>query len=417
MTWQSRWQKTKSFTRFVVRRFLADECRQNAASLTYTTLFAVVPMMTVVFSILAAIPSLKHISADIQNLVFRHFLPDTGVKIQNYLSEFATQASNLTIVGVFMLFITALMMLMTIEKAFNEIWKVKQPRQSLIGFLRYWAVLSLGPFLLGAAFTVSSYITSLRILSDAEQIVGTVFPGLQLIPMLFTGLAFSLLYIAVPNCRVPVKAGFSAGFFAAVLFEVAKNGFTLFVGHFSSYQLIYGAFAAFPLFLLWVYLSWMIILLGVEVCRALALYKEAHQKNRHPMLALFDVLELFYLRQLEGRSVSDIEAMQILGRHEVETWTQFADLLISQKFIQKTESGNYVLVRNLDKINVADFIQKLPWPLPKPQDLANLHADDHWANALAPRLLAVHAYQQQHFQLSLAQLLAPDSPEKSTPSA
>jgi membrane protein len=143
-------------------------------------------------------------------------LPDTGVKIQNYLSDFSTQASNLTLVGVFMLFVTALMMLITIEKAFNEIWKVKQPRQSVVGFLRYWAVLSLGPFLLGAAFAVSSYLTSLKVFSDAEEFSRGSFSGLASRTILFTALAFSLLYIAVPNCRVPVKAGFQAGVFAAV---------------------------------------------------------------------------------------------------------------------------------------------------------------------------------------------------------
>ncbi len=406
MKWRTDWRKIKSFLRFVMRRFLADECQQSAASLTYTTLFAVVPMMTVVFSILAAIPSLKHISHDIQNFIFSHFLPDTGVKIQNYLNDFSTQAGNLTIVGVFMLFITALMMLVTIEKAFNGIWKVKQPRQSVIGFLRYWAVLSLGPFLLCAAFAVSSYLTSLRVLSDAEAFVGNVFPGLQLLPVVFTSLAFSLLYIAVPNCRVPVKAGFQAGILSALLFEIAKNIFALFVSSFSSYQLIYGAFAAFPLFLLWVYLSWMIILFGVEVCRALTLYKEDHQKNRHPLLALLDVLQLFYRRQLDGKSVTDIEAMQVLGKHEVETWTEFVSILVAQNFIQKTESGNYVLARNLETVDFWAFYQTLPWPLPQPQDFDNLHDDDNWARALAPRLLAVHDYSGQQLALPLAQILA-----------
>ncbi|MBH1972053.1 YihY family inner membrane protein [Moraxellaceae bacterium AER2_44_116] len=406
MTWHSRWQKAKSFTRFVIRRFLADECRQNAASLTYTTLFAVVPMMTVLFTILAAIPSLKHISVDIQNFIFSHFLPDTGVKIQNYLSDFSTQASNLTLVGVFMLFVTALMMLITIEKAFNEIWKVKQPRQSVMGFLRYWAVLSLGPFLLGAAFAVSSYLTSLKVLSDAESLVGSVFPGLQVVPILFTALAFSLLYIAVPNCRVPVKAGFQAGVFSAILLEIAKNIFTFFVTNFSSYQLVYGAFAAFPLFLLWVYLSWVIILLGVEVCRALTLYKEEHQNNRHPVLALLDVLQLFYRRQLEGQTVTDIEAMHVLGKHEVETWTLFVDILLTQRIIQKTESGSYVLARNLENVDFWTFYQSLPWPLPQPQDFERLHEDDNWARALAPRLLAVHDFSREQLQLPLARILA-----------
>ena len=408
MTWHTYWHKTKSFTHFVITRFLADECRQNAASLTYTTLFAVVPMMTVLFSILAVIPSLKSISVDIQNFIFKNFIPDTGVKIQSYLHDFATQASNLTIVGVFMLFLTAIMMLATIEKAFNQIWRVKQPKHSIIGFLRYWAVLSLGPFLLGAAFAVSSYVTSLRVFSDAEQLVGMVFSGLHLLPFLFTGLAFSLFYIAVPNCRVPIKSGFGAGFFAATLFEIAKNGFAFFVGNFSSYQLVYGAFAAFPLFLLWVYLSWMIVLLGVEVSRALTFYKEANKEGRHPLLELLAVLQLFYQRQISGGSVSELEAMDVLGKRDVETWTQFVDILLNQNFIQKTEAGQYVLTRNLHHVDFWQFYLTLPWPLPQPEELAHLYQDDEWATLLVPRLQAAHDYNQQQLSIPLAQILAAD---------
>ena len=129
------------------------------------------------------------------------------------------------------------------------------------------------------------------------------------------------------------------------------------------------------------------------------------------MLAILDVLQLFYLRQLDGKSVSDLEAMDILGKREVESWTQLANILLSQRFIQKTESGNYVLVRNLEKVDFNQFYQLLPWPLPQPKDLDNLHEDDHWARALAPRLLAVHDYQQQQFSLSLAQILAVQEPK------
>lgn len=408
MSLYKQWHKIKSFTQFVITRFLADECKQNAASLTYTTLFAVVPMLTVLFSILAAIPSLKSISTDIQNFIFNNFIPDTGVKVQSYLHEFATQASNLTIVGVFMLFVTAVMMLITIEKAFNQIWRVKQPKQSIVGFLRYWAVLSLGPFLLGAAFTISSYITSLRIFADAEQLVGMVFSGLRLLPFLFTGLAFSLLYITVPNCRVPVKAGFGAGFMAATLFEVAKNGFTFFVGNFSSYELIYGAFAAFPLFLLWVYLSWMIILLGVEVCRALAFYKDVNKESRHPLLELLAVLQLFYQRQIEGKTVSELDVMEVLGKREVETWTQLLDILLNQNFAKKTESGHYVLIRNLAAVDFWQFYSTLPWPLPQAQDFSRVYEDDTWASVLLPRLYAIQDYAQEQLTLPLADIFTVD---------
>lgn len=408
MQWQRLYKRSLSMAKFVIRRFLHDDCRSNAAQLTYTTLFAIVPMLTVLFAVLSGIPSLQTLSQEITNVIFNNFLPDTGVKIQTYLNDFAKQASNLTVIGVLMLFVTSLLMLMTVERAFNQVWKVRQPRLSLIAFLRYWAVLSLGPLLLGVAFTVSSYLTSLRVMSNAGELVDNVFPGLQIMPAIFTTLAFTLLYITVPNCKVPVKAGFQAGLFAAILFEAAKRLFGLFIANFSSYQLVYGAFAAFPIFLIWIYVSWMIVLLGVEVSRALTLYKEQHFSHRHPLLALMDVLQLFHRRQQAGHSVSDVEAMSILGRYEVETWSEMANLLLSLNYIQKTEIGNYVLVRNLDRISFWEFYQHLPWPLPRPEDLKTLHDDDNWARELTPHLLRVHEMSGEELNQTLGQILSVD---------
>lgn len=400
------WRHTWNFTRFVARHFLSDNCRQHAVVLTYTTLFAVVPIMTVTFTMLAAIPSMQHISIDIQNFVFRHFIPSSGMLVQQRLQEFSTQASHLTLVGIGMLIVTALMMLVTIEKAFNHIWMVRQERKGVINFLRYWAVLSLGPLLLGAGFAISSYFASLQIFSSAASAVSGVIPVMRLLTFVFTALAFTLLYIAVPNCKVPFKAGLAGGLFAAFLFEMAKRGFGIFVSSFSSYQLVYGAFAALPVFLIWVYLCWSIILLGVEVSRGLAIYRDGSRAHRHPVLALLDVLQLFWRRQQKGASVSDIDAMAVLGQEEVEVWFDFARILQEQRIIHRTDTGAYVLSRNLDTIDFYDFYRLLPWPLPTPQDLLRLHGDDHWMQVLKPALSSVNEFMEKELRIPLATIIA-----------
>jgi membrane protein len=394
------------FIRFVYRHFMSDNCQQHAMVLTYTTLFAVVPMMTVTFAILSAIPSMQHVSGDVQSFVFSHFIPSTGTMVQQHLEDFSRQASHLTAVGIGMLFVTALMMLLTIEKSFNHIWMVRQERKGVMSFLRYWAVLSLGPLLLGLGFAVSSYITSIEIFNSAANLVSGMVPGLRLIPLIFTSLAFMLFYIAVPNCKVPLRAGLAGGVFAAVLFEMAKRGFSVFVTQFSSYKLVYGAFAAFPVFLLWIYLSWCIILLGVEVSRALAVYRDGSKGSRHPVLALLDVLQLFWRRQKSGASVSDIDAMSVLGRQEVEIWFDFAQILQDQRIIHRTDNGSYVLSRTLESIDFLDFYRKLPWPLPTPQDLLRLHGDDHWVRALQPALARVNEFMEQELRIPLASIVA-----------
>ncbi len=157
-------------------------------------------------------------------------------------------------------------MLVTIEKAFNEIWRVRQPRRGVGRFLLYWAILSLGPLLLGAGFAVTTYITSLSLLHGPDALPGAE-TLLGLMPLAFSVAAFTLLYSAVPNARVPVRHALMGGVFTAVLFEAAKTLFGLYVSLFPGYQLIYGAFATVPIFLLWIYLSWMIVLFGaVLVC-------------------------------------------------------------------------------------------------------------------------------------------------------
>ena len=137
------------FARFLAHRFVTDKAPNSAAALTYTTLFAVVPMMTVMFSMLSLIPAFHGMGESIQTFIFRNFVPSAGEAVETYLKSFTTQARHLTWVGVVFLAVTAFTMLVTIEKAFNEIWRVRQPRRGVGRFLLYWAILSLGPLLWG----------------------------------------------------------------------------------------------------------------------------------------------------------------------------------------------------------------------------------------------------------------------------
>lgn len=408
--WAAGLRRCGDFLRFVYRHFTHDSRKQHAVVLTYTTLFAVVPMMTVTFAILSSIPSMQAVSSQLQQFIFRHFIPSSGQTVQQYLGEFSAQASHLTVIGSAMLFVTAIMMLVTIEKAFNEIWKVREGRKGLVGFLRYWAVLSLGPLLLGAAFALSSYMMSLQLVHSAAELVDHAL-GIRLVTLLFTSLGFTLLYVAVPNCKVPLRAALAGGVVAAVLFEGAKHAFAIFITRFSSYTLVYGAFAAFPAFLLWIYLCWAIILLGVEISRALTLYGLKGRRYRHPVLALMEVLQLFWQRHREGGTVSHLEIMAVLGEQEEDAWLEFAPLLERNRLIRRTEGGNYLLARDLGAIDFYTFYCKLPWPLPTPADLAALDDAPTWLRQLRPALLAAHERLGDTLQLPLADLFAGARPE------
>src|SRR5690606_3494761 len=140
--------------------FFAHECQKSAAALTYLTLFALVPLMTVVYSVFSLIPAFDGVAEQLQGVLFSHFVAESGQELQGYLAEFSSQARSLTGVGVGVLVVTAYWMLTNIEKTFNSIWGVSRPRKGIASFLLYWAVLSIGPLLLGAGLAVNTYVLS-----------------------------------------------------------------------------------------------------------------------------------------------------------------------------------------------------------------------------------------------------------------
>lgn len=278
---KEKWLDLCSFSDFVWRRLQAIQWQQSAAALTYTSLFALVPIMTVSYVMLSFMPQLEVVQRQIEQFIFSHFLPDTGNQVKIYLNQFSEQAKSLTVPGIIMLIITALMMLKTIENNFNTIWEVKQGRRGVDSFLLYWAVLSLGPVLAGAGLMFSTYLFSLTFLSGMKELVSAqplVLQLAQFVPLLLTTASLCLIYSTVPNCPVPFKHAFVGALVAAICFAIIKKLFALGVEH-SSYTLVYGAFAAVPLFLMWLYVCWAIVLFGAVLVRCLGIYR--HSKNNH----------------------------------------------------------------------------------------------------------------------------------------
>lgn len=370
------------FVRSLVRQFQANQGILNAAALTYTTLFAVVPLMTVSYSMLAAVPNFKGVGEQVQGWIFENFVPATGAVVQEHLGTFATQAQSLTVVGVIFLAVTSIMMMKNIEAAFNRIWRVAEPRKGISSFLLYWAVLSLGPILIGLGLLLTSYIASLSFFTSATEVVGRA-RLLSLLPPLFSALAFMLLYAAVPNCRVPLKSAAIGGLFAAVMFELAKRGFVQFVTLSPSYQLIYGAFAAVPIFLLWIYISWGIILFGAELTRLLTVSRLNKYRTNEPHLyTLLAVLHRLWQAQEQGESIPDHVLLKEIPGLDQGRWDDYVQLLQEIGLVRRTEGGQYLLCRDLNRYTLHDLQQALPWPLPDPQP----EQEEHWQQSLYERL-------------------------------
>ena len=338
---------------YFASRFVADRCSENAAALTYMSLFALVPLLTVLYTIASAIPVFQGAEEQMQDILFKHLMPESSSDIEEYLNGFSQQAKNLTGPGIVFLLITAILMLRNIEHAFNMIWRARENRSPLSSFLLYWAVLTLAPITIGLALGISTYLSSFANALENLNILGAKALLLRTTPLLLSMAGFSLMYAAVPNCRVPFKHALIGGLFVAIAFHAARAAFTqLVVG--SSYTFIYGAFATVPLFLLWIYLSWNIVLMGGILVHSLSAYQSNEQANRPETLKALDVLHLFWQKQKSGNVVREIELLD--GRHEVirgldsETWSHVRDILIQEKVITETDKGHYLLSRDLHTI-------------------------------------------------------------------
>ncbi|MBA4502582.1 YihY family inner membrane protein [Marinobacterium marinum] len=394
------WSAILVFIRALARQYQSNQGILNASALTYTTLFAVVPLMTVSYSMLAAVPNFRGVGEQVQGWIFENFVPATGMVVQEYLSTFASQAQKLTVIGIVFLVITSIMMMKNIEAAFNRIWRVTEPRKGLSSFLLYWAVLSLGPILIGLGLLLTSYISSLPFITSATEVVGKA-RLLSLLPLLFSALAFMLLYAAVPNCRVPLRSAAIGGIFAAVLFELAKRGFALFVTQFPSYELIYGAFAAVPMFLVWIFISWTITLLGAELSRLLTVHHVNTFRTSEPHLyTVLALLQRLWIAQQDGEPVSDRVLLQEVPGLDQGRWDDYVQLLISAGLIRRTEGGQYLLSRDLSRYTLLQLQRELPWPLPDPLS----DQSEPWQKELHSRLQMLQRQRGVVLNISLQDL-------------
>lgn len=397
------------FILFVVKRFEQDQCRDKAASLTYTTMLSLVPLLTVFLVILSSVPALEGAREQLQQALYSNLLPSSSNQVAEYLNDFAEKSTNLTAIGVIFLFVTSVMLLSTIEQTFNHVWRVDSNRGGVAGFMRYWTMLSLGPILLGTAFAMSSAITSINFLNQNVAGYGIDWSvWLKIISVLMTFAAFIFLYWFIPNCKVRFKSAVIAGVSVGILFEILKNGFGYTIGNFTSYDQVYGAFAVLPVFLLWIYLSWNLILLGVEISYASAAFETADHHPRHPVLALLSILKLLYDRQKIGAEVLDAEVMQLIGRDQSNQWAEFADILHANDLIARTEKEGLVLSRNLDQIDFWTFYQTLPYPLPRREDMGKVDADDLWIQVIGPALVQSDDYLSAKLSIPLSKMLDVD---------
>ena len=246
-------------------RFQQDRLGLTASSLTFTTTLALVPFFAVVLAIFSAFPIFGQLKDALEQWLAGSLIPASIARnVLDYLTQFASKANELGTVGLVVLFVTALSLVLTIDQTLNEIWRVSVKRPLGQRVLIYWAALTLGPLVLGASLAISSYVltASRGWLPDIGDGVNLTLDAVQFLLMTF---GLTLLYRFVPNTPVHWKHALAGAVFVAVCMALAKWGLGLYLSRIPTYSLIYGAFAALPILLLWIYLSWLIVLFGAVI--------------------------------------------------------------------------------------------------------------------------------------------------------
>lgn len=372
-----RWMQAQwALIRYMAKRFWKEGFTDRAAGLTFTTLLALVPMLTISFAILRPFPVSQKVSGELQDFIFKNFVPASGQIIKSYLQNFVNQAVHLSTFGLLFLIIVSILLLITIERTFNEVWRVENKFRGIASFLKYWAILTLAPVFLGLSFAASSYVLSFFY---TQQAMVSTLDGLLKVASFFLGaIGFILLYMVVPNTKVLFRHAIIGGVFSAIAFEIIKHGFLLYLTLFSTYEFLYGALAAIPIFLLWIYLCWLNVLLGALFTYTLSLDFQ-HQTSTacDPFISALLIMEQLHYAQLEAKPIdlTDLQSkLKLKNKSSIPTCLQ---KLLSKNYISLTNEGNFILLRDLYTETLWDFYHALPWPVPSKEDIQIVEKNTH----------------------------------------
>lgn len=347
-------------SRFLVaayNRMLEDHCLQVAGSLAFTTLLALVPLVTVALALVTAFPVFSEFTNGVDNWLAENVLPEQiADAVTRYLAEFSGAAARLTVVGIVFLAFTALMTMLTVDRAFNQIFRVGRERPIAQRLLTYWAVLTLGPILIGLSISITSYLVSASMgFARTLPVVGEFLLGL--VPVVLTSVTFTLLYIWVPNRRVRARHALVGGIVAGILFEAMTRGFGFYISRFPTYTAIYGAFAAVPMFLLWLYLSWVVVLLGGTITALVPGYRYGDRRRgvgagQH----FYDVLAMMgeLVRAQRNGEVRPLARLAHDLRLPPEQCERLLDRLAAAGWAAAAGGDAWVLVRDGNALTVAD---------------------------------------------------------------
>jgi len=403
------------FFTYVFDRFSFDGCQQRAASLTFTSLLAMVPLLAVSFAIFAAFPAYSRLKGQVQSYIFENFVPQVGDVIQEYLDTFTQQTGGLTAVGILFLVFTAVMLMMSINNTFNMIWRARRRRNTVARMLVFWAMITLAPMLFGASLSISSYLFAFARESGVESYTGSLSNLAFLLPFTLQALGFTALFLIMPNYPVRRTDALIGGLTASILFEVLKKGFGIYITTFPTYQTIYGALATIPIFLVWVYMSWIIVLLSAEITASLPEWRGGSRRFQKSGLAPLErlvtalaVLSSLRRATLHGGGLSEARLLRESGLGP-DSLADVEQRLEAHDYIARGEKGQWLLVRDLSVVTLYDLYKHLG--LGVEATIPKRQAQKGWARRFAQTKKDLVDVMQDKMGMTLDALLQPGSDE------
>jgi membrane protein len=376
------------FLRFIAARFHQDRCSQMASSLTFTTLLSLVPLITIMLTLFSAFPQFVDFSTSAKNVLLANMLPETGGRIiTNYIQQFADNAARLTAVGIVFLAVTSMLLMLTIDNAFNMIWRVSRPRSVLQRVLIYWAVLTLAPLLMGGSLSLTSWLIGVSV-GHVTQIPPAVLALLKVVPALLATAAFTLMFRVVPNRYVPLSHALVGGAFSAIAFEAMSRAFAMYIAYFPTYKLVYGAFASIPIFLLWVYLSWLSVLLGAMLTASISHWRS--ENGAQPMsqdVKLYYALRILQLMN-DGMVSGKVQTFTSLSRELRVGYDSLEELLEKMatiNLVRRLSGQGWALVRAPEHVQANELYRLFVFDPAKPPVVEGGEGINAWFARLAER--------------------------------
>lgn len=405
--------------RMVLSRVEETQAVRMAASLSYTSLLAMVPLLAIALAMLAAFPVFADVRGQIMDSLFTVLFPYADETVRANVEQFVHAAGGLTALGVVGIAVTAIMLLVTIETALNGIFGVRAARARVGRVLMYWAVVTLGPILLGASFSLSGYLYALQDMASDGPAILHGLSGLvtRALPWVLTAVAFTLLYMVVPNRPVRARDALVGGVVAAVLVATLRFGFLIYVTNAEAYRTLYGALAVIPVFLVWMYVSWLVVLAGAVITAVLPAWRmariEGPEPRRQDLNAALRVLKR--LQQAAQTDPTPPRANEIgVGRRRLLSDTGLPEErlrriladLADAGLIARAENGRWLLARDLDAVTLDAVLGMLHLRMPDGSPLSPASApDDRWRDAVGQRLAAARSAEREALAVPLKPLL------------